>query len=454
MGDIVTIWKNILEKIKKDVTPSAYNAWLKDAQVDSYNDGVVYINVKNPFAKDWIQNKYVTKILNFFREANSDIKNIEYIIAPTPKTDKNKPENPTIPEKTDPKTQKNELPLKDHYIDLNDNLNPKYIFETFVVGSFNELAFASAQAVIKKPAVYNPLFFHGSTGVGKTHLMQAVGNYFKNTLHKKVYYVTSERFTNDYISSLQNNKASQFKEKYRKYDLLIMDDIQFLSNKEKTQEELFHLFNFLYDNQKQIIFSSDQHPNYLQNLESRLKSRFSQGMIIDITKLDTESKIAIIRSKLAFMGSNLHDECVQYLAETLEGSIREIEGIINNISMQTDLRGRPLTLEEVKGLTKNVSKSSKSIGFKDVLKAVASFYKIEEQSLIDKNRKQEIAMPRQILMYLLREDFGHSLSAIGQKLGGRDHTTVLHACEKISEELKGNNQMVEEIGQIRSMLRI
>lgn len=453
MVDIITIWKNILERIKKDVTPSAYNAWLKDAQVDSYQDGIVYINVKNPFAKDWIQNKYVTKILNFFREAHSDVKNVEYVIAPVvPKTDKNKP---IIEEKGGQNTtQKNELPLKDHYIDLHDNLNPKYIFESFVVGSFNELAYASAQAVIKKPAVYNPLFFHGSTGVGKTHLMQAVGNYYKHSLNKKVYYVTSERFTNDYISSLQNNKASSFKEKYRKYDLLIMDDIQFLSNKEKTQEELFHLFNYLYDNQKQIIFSSDQHPNYLQNLESRLRSRFSQGMIVDITKIDTESKIAIIRSKLSSTQSTLEDNCVQYLAETLEGSIREIEGIINNISMQSDLRGRPLTLDEVKTLTKNVSKSSKSITFKDVLKAVASFYKIEEQALMDKNRKQEIALPRQILMYLLREDFSNSLSSIGQKLGGRDHTTVLHACEKISEELKSNNQILEEVGQIRSMLRV
>ena len=323
-----------------------------------------------------------------------------------------------------------------------------------MVGSFNELAYASAQAVIKKPAVYNPLFFHGSTGVGKTHLMQAVGNYYKSYLHKKVYYVTSERFTNDYISSLQNNKASQFKEKYRKYDLLIMDDIQFLSNKEKTQEELFHLFNYLYDNQKQIIFSSDQHPNYLQNLESRLKSRFSQGMIIDITKIDIESKIAIIRSKLSLSGCVLHDDCVQYLAETLEGSIREIEGIINNISMQSDLKNRPLSLEEVKNLTKNITKTSKNITFKDVLKAVASYYKIEEQMLLDKNRKQEISTPRQILMYLLREDFGNSLSAIGQKLGGRDHTTVLHACEKIGGEIKNNNHMIEELGQIRSMLRI
>ncbi len=451
MSEINLIWKNILERIKKDITPSAYNAWLKDAHVDSYQEGIVYINVNNPFAKDWIQNKYVTKILNFFREVDSDIKHIEYVIAPVqPKVDKHK----TQPTSKEDKTQKNELPLKDHYIDLNDNLNPKYVFETVVVGSFNELAYASAQAVIKKPAVYNPLFFHGSTGVGKTHLMQSVGNYYKNTLGKKVYYVTSERFTNDYISSLQNNKAALFKEKYRKYDLLIMDDIQFLSNKEKTQEELFHLFNYLYDNQKQIIFSSDLHPNYLPNLESRLKSRFSQGMIIDITKIDIESKIAIIQSKIAVTGVVLDAECVQYLADTLDGSIREIEGIINNISMQSDLKGRPLTIDEVKDLTKNVAKSTKSVTFKDVLKAVASYYKIEEQMMIEKNRKQEISTPRQILMYLLREDFGNSLSAIGQKLGGRDHTTVLHACEKVGNELKNNTSLMEELGQIRSMFRV
>jgi chromosomal replication initiator protein len=269
-----------------------------------------------------------------------------------------------------------------------------------------------------------------------------------------VYYATSDRFTNDFVTSLQNNKTSQFKEKYRKYDLLIMDDIQFLSNKERTQEELFHIFNYLYDNQKQIIFSSDQHPNYLQNLESRLKSRFSQGMIIDIPKIDIESKMAIIKSKLLQTDLVLGNDIIQYLAETLEGSIREIEGIVNNISIQSDIKNRPLTLEEVKDMTKDVVKSSKNTSFKDILKAVASFYKVEEGSILEKNRKQEIVKPRQILMYLLREDFGQSLSAIGQKLGGRDHTTVLHACDKIENDLKSNQELVEELTQVRAMLRV
>ncbi len=449
MTDFTIVWKQILERIKKEVPPSSYNTWLKDSKVDIYLDGILKILVQNSFAKDWIMGKCYTKILTYLREVDSDIKNVEFNISPTVVKDK-----AVEPEKKVDRQQKNELPLKDHYIDLHDNLNPKYIFDSFVVGSFNELAFASAQAIIKKPGVYNPLFFHGSTGVGKTHLMQAVGNYYKNNLNKKVYYVTSERFTSDYISSLQNNKINQFKEKYRKYDLLIMDDIQFLSNKEKTQEEIFHLFNHLYDNQKQIIFSSDQHPNYLQNLESRLKSRFSQGMIIDITNIDTESKIAIIRSKLAQTEFILDDDTIQYLAETLEGSIREIEGIINNIAMQSSVRGRPLNLDEVRDMTKNVVKSTKNIAFKDILKAVASFYKVDEQSILEKNRKQEIVRPRQVLMYILRADFGNSLSIIGQKLGGRDHTTVLHACEKVAAELKNDNILLEEVVQIRSMLRV
>lgn len=453
MEDLNTIWKKTLEDIKTDITPSGFNTWLKNTKVDSYEDHVLNILVQNSFAKDWIKSKCYTKILNNLRKNNENIKNVEFVILPSvPKKEKE-----IKVEKTDDKKgtdKKNELPIKDNYIDLNDNLNPKYIFDSFVVGSFNELAYASGQAIIKKPGFYNPLFFYGSTGVGKTHLMQAVGNYYKNTLNKKVFYVTSERFTNEYISSLQNNKTNVFKDKYKKYDLLIMDDIQFLSNKEKTQEELFHLFNFLYDNQRQIIFSSDQHPNYLQNLESRLKSRFSQGMIIDIPRIDTESKIAIINSKLEQGNTKLDNETIQYLAEGLDGSIREIEGIINNITIQSQIKDRILTLDEVKNLTKNIVKTAGNTSLKDILKAVSSFYKVDEKSILEKNRKQEIVKPRQVLMYILREYFDYSLSNIGQKLGGRDHTTVIHACDKVKAELVSNQVLFDEINQIKSMLRI
>ncbi len=449
------IWKKTLEEIKTFVTPSGYNTWLKNTKVDSFEDGVFKVLVQNSFAVDWIKSKCYTKILNSLRKNNEHIKNVEFVILPSvPKIEKVLKNEEKEGDNKKDDNKKNELPIKDNYIDLNDNLNPKYIFDTFVVGSFNELAYASAQAIIKKPGFYNPLFFYGSTGVGKTHLMQAVGNYYKNTLNKKVFYVTSERFTTDYISSLQNNKTNVFKEKYKKYDLLIMDDIQFLSNKERTQEELFHLFNHLYDNQRQIIFSSDQHPNYLQNLESRLKSRFSQGMIIDIPRIDVESKIAIIRSKLEQSDTKLDQETIQYLAEGLDGSIREIEGIINNISIQSQIRGRTLSLDEVKNLTKNIVKTAENTSFKDIIKAVSSFYKTDEKLLIEKNRKQEIVKPRQVLMYILREYFNYSLSNIGQKLGGRDHTTVMHACEKIKDELSSNQTLFDEISQIKSMLRM
>lgn len=458
MDDINNIWKKTLDEVKPDLTPSGFNSWLKNTKVDSYEDHVLKVLVQNSFAIDWIKSKCYTKILNNLRKNNENIKNVEFIVSSTINSKKDKDKKTEDKDKEDEKKgstdKKNELPLKDNYIDLNDNLNPKYIFDTFVVGSFNELAYASTQAIIKKPGFYNPLFFYGSTGVGKTHLMQAVGNYYKNNLNKRVFYVTSERFTNDYISSLRNNKTNLFKEKYKKYDLLIMDDIQFLSNKEMTQEELFHLFNFLYDNQRQIIFSSDQHPNYLQNLESRLKSRFSQGMIIDIPRIDIESKIAIINSKLENSGTGLDSSTIQYLAEGLDGSIREIEGIINNISIQSQLRGRNLTLDEVKNLTKNIVKTSGNTSLKDILKAVSSFYKIDEKLILEKNRKQEVVKPRQVLMYILREYFDYSLSNIGQKLGGRDHTTVIHACDKVKSEISTNQELSEEINQIKSMLRV
>ncbi len=454
MDDYNNIWKTTLDNIQTYVTPSGFNSWLKNTKIDSFNEGVLYILVQNSFAKDWIKSKCYTLLLNDLRKKHENIKNIEFIILPNQPKKESKTEQNNKEDQKKNENRKNELPIKDNYIDLNDNLNPKYIFDSFVVGSFNELAYASSQAIIKKPGFYNPLFFYGSTGVGKTHLMQAVGNYYKNNLNKKVFYVTSERFTDDYISSLRNNKTTLFKEKYKKYDLLIMDDIQFLSNKEKTQEELFHLFNFLYDNQRQIIFSSDQHPNYLQNLESRLKSRFSQGMIIDIPRIDTESKIAIIRSKLELSETHLDSDTIQYLAEGLDGSIREIEGIINNISIQSQLKNRVLTIDDIKELTKNVVKSTGNTSFKDIIKAVSSFYKIDEKTLIEKNRKQEVVKPRQVLMYILREYFDYSLSSIGQKLGGRDHTTVMHACEKIKEELNSNQIFFEEINQIKSMLRI
>ena len=297
----------------------------------------------------------------------------------------------------------NELPLADFYINKEDNLNPRYTFENFVVGPFNELAHAAAQAVIKKPGqAYNPLFVYGDTGRGKTHLIQAVGNSLKNNgTGKKIFYVTSEKFTTDYINLVQDNKGNMFKEKYRKYDVLIMDDIQFLSNKEKTQEELFHLFNSMYDNNKQIIFSSDKHPNYIPNLEDRLKSRFSAGMIVDIPAPDYESRVAILKAKAQTNNFLVAQEVLEYLASSVEGNIRELEGILNSIVCQTQLKGKDLSLGDIKNLVKNNLKPKKNVSVKEIIKLIADFYNIEEENIYEKTRKKEIVRPRQLIMYIL-----------------------------------------------------
>jgi chromosomal replication initiator protein len=254
------------------------------------------------------------------------------------------------------------------------------------------------------------------------------------------------------MNSVQANKISSFKEKYRKYDVIIMDDIQFLSSKEKTQEELFHLFNTLYDAGRQIVFSSDKHPNFIPGLEDRLKSRFAAGMIVDIPPPDHESRLAIIRAKISRLGGGLSEDNVNFLASTIEGNIREIEGVLNSILCQMQIKGRDLNLGEIKNLLKLNIKPKKSASAKEVVKAIATYYNIEETSIYEKTRRKEVVLPRQIAMYILREDCGVSFPLIGEKLGGRDHTTVIHSYEKIKQELKDNQTMEQDLTQIRAML--
>ena len=407
---------------------------------------MVYVNVPNQFVKDWLSTKYHKFILKTLRSFSDSIRGLEYAIAKDRK--KERLDTPRAPMFAP------ELPLADFYINKSDNLNPRYTFESFIVGPFNNLAYAAAQAIIQKPGIaYNPFFIYGGTGRGKTHLMQAVGNHVKKASpSKKVYYMTSEKFTVEYLMALEANRVNQFKEKYRQYDVFIMDDVQFFSKKEKTQEELFHLFNTLYDQNKQIIFSSDKHPNFIQNLEDRLKSRFAAGMIVDIPAPDHESRMAIIRAKLNQNSITLNDEAIGYLVSTIETNIRELEGVMNAILCQTRLKGRELSLNEIKNLVRSTEKPKRAIAIKDVVKTIADFYNIDESSIYEKTRRKEIVRPRQMAMYILREECSVSYPLIGQKLGGRDHTTVIHSCEKIKGELKINHLLVQEVNQIRSML--
>ena len=450
--DSKQLWENTLIDVELNISKANFTTWFKNTHIVKQEDDIVYIGVPSQFVKDWISKKYHKFILKTLRGFQGNIRGIEYVIVKDADVKKKTGATQSISS-----IHKNgvELPLENFYIDKNNNLNPRYIFDSFVVGAFNELAHAAAQAVVKKPGIaYNPLFLYGPTGLGKTHLAQAVGNAIKKiSPDKKIYYITSERFIVEYLNAVQDMRANSFKEKYRQYDVLIMDDIQFFAKKEKSQEELFHLFNALYDDNKQIVFTSDKHPNFIPDLENRLKSRFAAGMIVDIPMPDFDSRVAILKSKSNLNNFVLSDEIIDYLATTIQGNIRDLEGALNILICQSQLKDVTLTLPEVEELMKNSTKPKRTASVKEVVQKVSEFYDIDENSIYEKTRRKEIVRPRQLIMYILREDFGVSYPSIGQKLGGRDHTTVIHSCEKIKRELKNDPGMEQEINQIRTILK-
>jgi len=442
------LWGRCLEELEGQLSKANFSTWFKNTHIYKRDRGIATVGVPNEFVKDWLGNKYLKLILKTVMLFDPGVKNVEFTISKTePKEDKRSSSFLS--------SYGGELPLQNLYINKEDNLNPRYVFDTFVVGSFNELAYAAAQAIIKNPGMaYSPFFIYGQTGLGKTHLIQAIGNEIKKKHPgKKVHYATLEKFSLDYVTSLQKNRPNEFKQKYRQYDVLIMDDIQFLSGKEKTQEELFHLFNTLYEQNKQIVFSSDKHPNYIPGLEERLKSRFGSGMIVDVSIPEYESRLAIVKAKVKESEITLADDIVDYIASSLEGSIRELEGSLNTILCQAQLKTKPITISEVKNLIKNNIKPKKNVSITDIVKMVTDFYNINEQSVYEKTRRKEIVKARQIIMYILREDFNISYPMIGQKLGGKDHTTVIHSCLKIKKEIENKTEVVDEIERLRIMFK-
>ena len=320
------VWEKALNEIELNISRANFTTWFKNTDLIKEEGGVIYLGVPNSFVKNWLYDKYNKFILKSLRDVCENIRGVEYVVIPK---DEKKNTSNTI--------QKpifiRELPLQDLYINKEDNLNPTYTFDSIVVGPFNELAYAASQAVLRTPGIaYNPLFIYGKTGLGKTHMLQAIGNGIKkNSSDKKIYYTSSEKFYLDLVNSIQSNKIYIFKEKYRKYDVFIMYDIQFLSGKTSTQVELFHLFIILHDNNKQIIFSSDKHYNNISDIHDRLKTRFGGGMIIDVSEPDFESKVAIIKMKVKPFCFELKDDIIDFLAGNFNGSIREIEGILNII---------------------------------------------------------------------------------------------------------------------------
>lgn len=444
------LWQIVLNEVELAVSRANFITWFKNTSINRTTQGVATICVPNGFTKEWLENKYHKLIMRAIRTNCPEIRSIEYVISALPQ--------PFVVEKQkEPESvfSEEQLEFQEFSIDTKTNLNPRYVFDTFIVGSFNELAYAAAQSVVKNIAsLYNPLFIYGGVGLGKTHLLQAIGNAIKQSNpHLQVHYATSERFTNDLIAAIQSHEPQRFKERYRRFDVLIIDDIQFIAGKTRTQEEFFHTFNTLYEHNKQIIFSSDRPPKSIPDLEERLRSRFEAGLIADISQPDYETRLAILQTKLASKKHEFPFEILEYIASVVEKNIRELEGALNIVSARAHVLHKMPDIEEVKTLIAQIiSKPKQIITASKIIKEVCLFYDINERHLFERSRRREIVKPRQIAMYLLREDFRGSFPYIGQKFGGRDHTTAIHAYEKIAKNIKVDQKLMDEILLLRDRI--
>ena len=441
------LWQSVLAQMQLNISKANFATWFQNTEIILKEDGRAIISVPNGFSKEWLSNKYYKLILKTIRDADSTIKELEFKINP------HIIKNPAAKESIDfEKANIEQLKFEEFKVNKETNLNPRYTFENFVVGSFNELAHAAALAVSENPGyVYNPLFIYGTVGLGKTHLMQAVGNKIaENGQKKKIRYISSEKLVSGIISAIRSNTMEQLKASFAPIDVLIIDDIQFISGKNKSQEEFFHLFNSLYEKNKQIIVSSDRPPNAIAELEERLKSRLSGGMSIDISLPDYETRLAILKTKLQEKNVNLSEEILEYIASNVKKNIRELEGALNTLLIYHKTTGGLPALETVKRLLKGFVFSPFDVAnYKKIIESVAKFYNLEEKHLFDSTRRKEIVRPRQVAMFLLRKELKYSFPTIARKFGGKDHTTVIYAYKKILQEIEENNKLTEELNLIK-----
>jgi len=441
------LWQAVLAQIQLNISSANFATWFKNTQITSQKNGVVFISVPNSFVKEWLEQKYNKIIIKILRNLDKEIKDVRYDIGKSGLKVFKK--NPSVI------YQEGQLEFQEFKIDSETNLNPRYTFDTFVVGPFNELAQAAASAVVKSPGqVYNPFFVYGGVGLGKTHLLEAIGNgIVKNFPQKKVQYIPTEKFVSEVISSIRNHQIEKLKLAYQAIDTLIIDDVQFLAGKEKTQEEFFYIFNSLYEKNKQIILSSDRQPKTIPTLTERLKSRFEGGMIADISFPDFETRVAILRAKCQERKTKFPEEILDYIASNIQKNIRELEGALNILIAYQKLNGSLPELKTVKSLLNNlISSPAKLVNAKKIIKTVSEFYDLKERDLTSSSRKKEIVKPRHVAMYLLREELKSSFPFIGRKLGGKDHTTAIHAYKKISEEIDQNGGLPEEISLIKQRI--
>lgn len=440
------IWQAFLAQIQLEISPANFTTWFKNTKIVSLKNGEVLISTPSSFVKEWLEQKYNKLVLRILKSLDSKIKEVRYIVGKNEEKFENK---------TPYFYQTGQLEFQELTIDRGTNLNPRYTFKNFVVGSFNELAHAAAKAVSENPgSVYNPLFIYGGVGLGKTHLLQAIGNEIvKNFPQKRLKYIPSENLVSEIVNSIRKREIDEFKTKIQKLDVLIVDDVQFLAGKEKTQEEFFHIFNNLYEKNKQIILSSDKPPRALQYLTERLKSRFEGGMIADIGIPDLETRFAILKEKSFEKKVEFPDKILNYIAKNITKNIRALEGALNRLITYRRLNGKIPDLKETEVLLKDVMISqNKVITPKMVIKVTAEFYDLTEREILSDSRRKEVVKPRQIAMYLLREDLKDSFPSIGRRFGGKDHTTAIYAYEKILKEIKKSENLAQEINLIRERI--
>lgn len=456
--DLVEMWQNILGELQITLSKANFETWFKNTFILDYKKGVFTIGVPTFFVEDWLKKKYLKDIIKALqKQVDEPIQAIKFKIA-IPKEEqkidfgKDKVIHKPVDKQPAAKTFTPSVNLLE-----NISLNDRYTFENFVVGPSNQLSFAAAKAVSDKPGTqYNPLFIYGDSGLGKTHLMQAIGHAFLNKYpDKKVLYVSTETFVNDFIQAVSSGfgKAKDFKNRYRNVDLLLIDDIQFLSTKEQTQDEFFHTFNHLHQNKKQVILTSDRTPKEIKGLEVRLKTRFEGGMVTDIGHPDLETREAILRQKAIALNKQIDNEVITYIAQNIKSSIRELEGALNKLIATCELTDSTITKEKTAEVLSNIIEEKQQFITPElVIREVHKYYKLPIEDILSKKRTKDLVMPRQITMYLLRHECSLSFPEIGRRMGGKDHSTIMHGCEKIESCLSTNVRLKEDLNYIKDRI--
>ncbi len=459
------LWQAVLGELELSISKASFGTWFKNTSIMSNEDGHVVVAVPNIFTKEWLEKKYHGDIKAALGKV-AHVRSVEYAITNTSvpavaaASSASEPGNPfaeALP--AAPARPSGTSKVAATQNPASPAINPKYTFDNFVVGSSNELAYAACQAVVNSPGTkYNPLFIYGGVGLGKTHLMQAVGNeILRRDPSKHVEYVTSESFTNEFVSSIFSKKTDSFAKRFRNVDVLIIDDLQFLGSKEKTQEEFFHTFNTLHQANKQIILSSDKPPKAIPKLEDRLRSRFESGMIADIQAPDLETRSAILQSKALAQGVMLQNEVIDYLADNIKQNIRELEGALTQLIATCELRGLEPTVATAAGILGNIAATrpkQKLLTPKVVIEKTSNYYDLRPEDITGPKRDKEIVVPRQVAMYLMRHELNLSFPKIASSVGGRDHTTAMHSVSKIEKQVEVDEALRSEVSAIRERLFI